>query len=249
MVKKINVGMVGYKFMGKAHSNAFRQVAVFYDPPHVPVLKALCGRDEDGVKNAAARYGWESYETSWKDLVRRDDIDLVDINTPNSSHAEIAIAAAENGKHVLLEKPMAMNLAEAKDMAEAVKRAGVKHMVGFNYRSFPALAFAKQIIREGKIGRVFHFRALYLQDWIVDPEFPLVWRLDRKVAGTGAIGYLGAHIIDIRLEDIYGIRLPWIGTVDNHGPEHVRDILRVPGTCTISDSEHGIPEIPEAREG
>lgn len=199
MKEKINVGMVGYKFMGKAHSNAYRQVAVFYDPPRVPVLKALCGRDEEGVKKAAERYGWESFETSWRDLVRRDDIDLIDINSPNSSHAEIAIAAAENGKHLLLEKPMAMNLAEAKAMAEAVKGAGVKHMIGFNYRRFPALAFAKRMLEDGKIGRVFHFRAMYLQDWIVDPEFPLVWRLDRKVAGTGAIGDLGAHIIDMAL--------------------------------------------------
>ncbi|UCB47264.1 MAG: Gfo/Idh/MocA family oxidoreductase [Spirochaetota bacterium] len=197
MAKTINVGMVGYKFMGKAHSNAWRQVAVFYDPPFVPVLKAICGRNEKGVKEAKEKYGWESYETSWKDLIKRDDIDIVDINTPNSSHAEIAIAAAEAGKHVFLEKPMAMNLKEAKAMAQAVKRAGVKHMVGFNYRKFPALAYAKELIERGKIGRVYHFRSMYLQDWIVDPDFALVWRLDKTTAGTGAIGDLGAHIIDM----------------------------------------------------
>ena len=193
----INIGMIGYKFMGKAHSNAFRQVSVFFDSPLTPVLKAICGRDEEGVKEAAKKYGWESYETSWKKLVKRDDIDLVDINTPNSSHAEIAIAAAENGKHILLEKPMAMNLNEAKEIVKAVKKSGVKHMISFNYRKFPALTFAKKMIEEGKIGRVYHFRAVYLQDWIVDPEFPLVWRLDRTVAGSGAIGDLCAHIIDM----------------------------------------------------
>jgi predicted dehydrogenase len=199
MSKLINVGMVGYKFMGKAHSNAFRQAPVFFDTPLTPVLKAICGRNEEGVKEAAEKYGWEGYETSWEKLVKRDDIDLIDINTPNSSHAEIAIAAAENGKHILLEKPMAMNLSEAKEMVKAVKKAGVKHMIGFNYRKFPALSFAKKMIEDDKLGRIFHFRAVYLQDWIVDPEFPLVWRLDKKIAGGGAIGDLAAHIIDMAL--------------------------------------------------
>jgi predicted dehydrogenase len=199
MSKKIRVGMVGYKFMGKAHSNAWRQVPVFFDSPLVPELKAICGRDEEGVKAAAERYGWESCETSWKKLVERDDIDIVDINTPNSSHAEIAIAAAEHGKHVFIEKPLAMNLEEAKRIADAVRKAGVKHMVSFNYRRFPALTFAKQILSEGRLGRIYHFRAVYLQDWIVDPDFPLVWRLDKKTAGSGALGDLGAHIIDMAL--------------------------------------------------
>ncbi|MBN2322847.1 MAG: Gfo/Idh/MocA family oxidoreductase [Spirochaetes bacterium] len=199
MSKKIRVGMVGYKFMGKAHSNAWRQVPVFFDSPLVPELKAICGRDEEGVKAAAEKYGWESYETSWKKLVERDDIDIVDINTPNSSHAEIAIAAAEHGKHVFIEKPLAMNIEEAKRIADAVRKAGVKHMVSFNYRRFPALTFAKQIMNEGRLGKIFHFRALYLQDWIVDPDFPLVWRLDKKTAGSGALGDLCAHIVDMAL--------------------------------------------------
>jgi len=197
MAKTIRVGMIGYKFMGKAHSNAFRQVPVFFDPPLIPELKAICGRNESGVREAAKKYGWESYETSWKKLVERDDIDLVDINTPNNSHAEIAIAAAENGKHIFLEKPMALSMKEAKEIVKAVKKAGVKHMISFNYRKFPALAFAKKLINEGRIGRVYHFRAVYLQDWIVDPDFPLVWRLDKKVAGSGALGDLCAHIIDM----------------------------------------------------
>jgi predicted dehydrogenase len=195
--KTIGVGMIGYKFMGKAHSNAFRQVPVFFDCPLVPELKAICGRDEEGVKEAAAKYGWESYETSYEDLLNRDDIELVDINTPNSTHAEIAVAAAKKGKHIFLEKPMAMNLNEAREIVEAVKKAGVKHMISFNYRKFPALTFAKQMIAEGKIGKVYHYRAVYLQDWIVDPDFPLIWRLDKNIAGSGALGDLCAHIIDM----------------------------------------------------
>jgi predicted dehydrogenase len=197
MPKKIGVGMIGYKFMGKAHSNAFRQVPVFFKSPLTPVLKAICGRDEAGVKAAAETYGWESYETSWERLLEREDIELVDISTPNNSHAEIAIAAAKKGKHIFLEKPMAMNLEEAKAVAEAVKKAKVKHMISFNYRKFPSLTFAKKMIDEGKIGRVYHFRAVYLQDWIMDSGFPLVWRLDKKIAGSGALGDLCAHIIDM----------------------------------------------------
>ena len=197
MPKNIGVGMIGYKFMGKAHSNAFRQVPVFFKSPLTPVLKAICGRDEEGVKAAAETYGWESYETSWERLLEREDIELVDISTPNDSHAEIAIAAAKRGKHIFLEKPMAMNLKEAKAVAKAVKKANVKHMISFNYRKFPALTFAKKLIDEGKIGRVYHFRAVYLQDWILDPAFPLVWRLDKKIAGSGALGDLCAHIIDM----------------------------------------------------
>jgi predicted dehydrogenase len=199
MAKTIGVGMIGYKFMGKAHSNAFRQVPVFFDCPLVPELKAICGRDEAGVKAAAAKYGWQSWETSWKKLIDRKDVELVDINTPNSSHAEMAIATAEKGKHIFLEKPMAMNLREAKDIARAAKKAGVKHMISFNYRRFPALTFAKKMIDEGKIGKVYHFRSWYLQDWIVDPDFPLVWRLDKNVSGSGALGDLCAHIVDMAL--------------------------------------------------
>ena len=199
MGERINIGIIGYKFMGKAHSNAYRQAAVFYELPTVPVLKAICGRTMEGVSRAAKQYGWESCETSWKGLVARDDIDVVDISTPNSLHAEIAIEAAGRGKHVFCEKPMAVSLSEAVKMAKAVKKAGVLHMVGLNYRRFPALTFAKKLIEQGRIGTVYHFRAQYLQDWLVDPEFPLVWRLDRNVAGTGAIGDLGAHIIDMAL--------------------------------------------------
>ena len=194
---KIGIGMIGYKFMGKAHSNAFRQVPVFFDCPLIPELKAICGRNEEGVKAAAETYGWESYETSWKKLLERKDIELVDINTPNNAHAEITIAAAQKGKHIFLEKPMAMNLKEAKEVVEAVKKAGVKHMISFNYRKFPSLTYAKKMNDDGKIGTVYHFRAVYLQDWIVDPDFPLVWRLDKNIAGSGALGDLCAHIVDM----------------------------------------------------
>lgn len=197
MQKSLNVGMVGYKFMGKAHSHAYAAVPMFFKPAAVPVMKAICGRDERGVIEAAQTYSWQSHETDWRKLVERKDIDLVDISTPTDSHRDIAVAAAQNGKHVFCEKPMAMNLDEAKQMLEAVTKAGVKHLVGFNYRRVPAVALAKRLIDQGRLGRIYHWRAVYLQDWIVNPEFPLVWRLQSAIAGSGALGDLGAHIIDL----------------------------------------------------
>ena len=197
MAKKINVGMVGYKFMGKAHSHAYRDVAMFFKTETVPVMKVICGRTETAVSEAARRFGWEAYETSWEKLVQRQDIGLVDINTPNSTHREIAVAAAKAGKHILCEKPLAVSLAEAEEMLEAAKEAGVKHMVCFNYRKVPAVGLAKKLIGEGRLGKIYHFRAQYLQDWITDPEFPLVWRLKKEEAGAGAHGDLNSHIIDL----------------------------------------------------
>jgi len=197
MAEGIRIGLVGYKFMGKAHSNAYLNVARFFNLPQPPVMKAICGRSEAAVRAVAEQWGWESVETDYHKLVARDDIDLIDIATPNNTHAEIAIAAAKAGKHVVSEKPLAMNVAEARKMLQAVRRAGVKHMVWFNYRRVPAIALAKKLIEEGRLGRIFHIRAVYLQDWIVDPEFPLVWRLRREVAGSGAHGDLNAHIIDL----------------------------------------------------
>jgi len=193
----IRVGLVGYKFMGKAHSNAYHKVAQFFNLPKPPVMRAICGRSEVAVEAVAERWGWESVETDYRRLVARDDIDLIDISTPNNTHAEIAIAAAKAGKHVASEKPLAMNAAEARKMLQAVERAGVKHMVWFNYRRVPAIALAKKLIDEGELGRIFHVRAVYLQDWIVDPKFPLVWRLRQEVAGSGAHGDLNAHIVDL----------------------------------------------------
>jgi predicted dehydrogenase len=195
--RKINVGMVGYKFMGKAHAHAYRDVSFFCESPVQPVLKALCGRDEEGVKEAANKFGFESYETDWRALIQRDDIDLIDIVTPNNTHAEIVLAAVKAGKHVICEKPLAMNLEEANIMLQAAKENGVVHMVSHNYRFAPAVQLAKKLISEGKLGKIYHIRASYLQDWIMDPAFPLVWRLNKEVTGSGALGDIAAHIIDL----------------------------------------------------
>ncbi|MBI3008283.1 MAG: Gfo/Idh/MocA family oxidoreductase [Candidatus Omnitrophica bacterium] len=196
-MKKINVGLIGYKFMGKAHSHAYLDMPKFFKPKAYPVMKVICGRDEQGVRQVQENWGWEGYETSWEKVVQRDDVDLIDITTPNNSHKEMAIAAAENGKDIFCEKPLAMNVAEAKEMVKAVEKAGVKHMVCFNYRRVPAIGLAKRLIDEGRLGTIYHIRATYLQDWIVDPDFPLVWRLKKEEAGSGVHGDLNAHIIDL----------------------------------------------------
>jgi predicted dehydrogenase len=195
--KKINVGMVGYKFMGKAHSHAYKDVGMFFDMNANVVMKAICGRDENGVKEAAEKFGWESYETDWRKMIARKDIDFVDINAPSDAHKEITLAAIAAGKHVFCEKPLALNLADAREMLEAAEQAGVKHAICFNYRFLPAVQLAKQIIDEGRLGEIHHYRATYLQDWLVDPNFPLAWRLKKEVAGSGAHGDLNAHSIDL----------------------------------------------------
>jgi predicted dehydrogenase len=198
MSKSIGVGLVGYKFMGKSHSNAYRQVKHFFpDCAFTPEMTALCGRDEAAVKQAAIDMGWNGYETDWKKLVTRKDIGLIDVSTPGDSHAAIAIAAANEGKHVFCEKPLANTLTEARAMAEAVKKNGVVGMVNFNYRRVPAVQLAKRLIQDGRIGKIYHWRSVYLQDWIMDPNFPLVWRLQKDIAGAGTLGDLGAHSIDL----------------------------------------------------
>lgn len=197
MDNTLNVGLIGYKFMGKAHSNAFQRIGMFFDPAVNIGMKCICGREEEWVRESAEKFRWESYETSWERLINREDIDMVDITAPSNVHKEIALAAAERGKHIFCEKPLALNLKDAREMLNAVRNKGVKHQVGFNYRFAPAIQLAKKLIDEGKIGRIFHFRALYLQDWIIDPDFPLVWRLDKKIAGSGSLGDLGAHCIDL----------------------------------------------------
>lgn len=198
MTKTINVGLVGYKFMGRSHSNAYRQVQAFFpDVALHPVLKTACGRDTEAVQTFADQFGWESVETDWRKLVARDDIGLIDVSTPGDTHAAISIAAAEHGKHIFCEKPLANTLDEAKQMVDAVQKAGVVGMVNFNYRRVPAVQLAKKLIDEGRIGKVYHWRAVYLQDWIMDPNFPLVWRLQKNVAGSGTLGDLGAHIVDL----------------------------------------------------
>ncbi len=197
MPKTLNVGMIGYKFMGRAHSNAWLKADKFFDLKARPVMKVICGRDKAGVAAAAYRFGWEKFETDWREVVDDSTIDIIDINTPNDTHAEIAIAAAKAGKAILCEKPLALNVKEAKLMADAVKKAGVVNMVCHNYRRIPAIVLAKKMIDAGDLGQIYHYRARYAQDWIVDPNFPLVWRLQSKVSGSGAHGDINAHIIDL----------------------------------------------------
>ncbi len=199
-METLGVGMVGYAFMGAAHSQAWRTAPRVFDLPLRPVLAAVCGRDAAAVAAMARQHGWAAAETDWRALIKRDDVRLVDVCTPGGLHAEIAIAALEAGKHVLCEKPLANTLAEAEAMAAAAAQAsgkGVRAMVGFNYRRVPALALARQMVAEGRIGSIRHVRAVYLQDWLVDPAFPLTWRLRKETAGSGALGDLGAHIVDL----------------------------------------------------
>ncbi|NUR25525.1 MAG: Gfo/Idh/MocA family oxidoreductase [Catenulispora sp.] len=194
---ELRVGMVGYAFMGAAHSQAWRTVNRFFDLPLRVRQTAICGRDPAKVAAAADRLGWESSTTDWRELVARDDIDVIDVCTPGDSHAEITLAALAAGKHVLCEKPLANTVDEARAMAAAARVSGVRTLCGFNYRRVPAAALMRELIAAGRIGDVRHVRAVYLQDWIVDPQFPLVWRLQRERAGSGALGDIGAHIVDL----------------------------------------------------
>ena len=195
---EVGIGMLGYAFMGKAHTNAYKTLPyMIYPPPAIPRLVAIAGRDEEAVKEAVLRYGYEGYYTDWRRMLDDPRVQLFDNGGPNNLHAEPCIAAAGKGKHILCEKPMARSREEAVTMLDAVKKAGVKHMVSFNYRFVPAIRQAYKLIRSGALGEIYHFRAVYLQEWISDPDFPLVWRLDKKVAGSGALGDLGAHIIDL----------------------------------------------------
>jgi predicted dehydrogenase len=198
--RKLNIGVVGYGFMGRTHSNAFGQVSKFFGSPYQPVLKAVCGRDEAKVQAFAGQWGFESAETDWRKLVARPDIDVIDIASPNDTHAEIAIAAAKAGKMVLCEKPLGRNVGESLRMVEAVEAAKVANMVWYNYRRVPAVTLAKQLIDEGRLGRIFHYRAKFLQDWTISADVPqggaALWRLDVGVAGSGVTGDLLAHCID-----------------------------------------------------
>ncbi|MGH7500578.1 MAG: Gfo/Idh/MocA family protein [Longimicrobiales bacterium] len=192
-----NIAMIGYAFMGKAHSNAYRQVRAFFSPRLEPRMKVVCGRNLAGAEAAARQYGWDEAATDWHEVVTRPDIDLVDICTPGDSHAEIAMAAAQAGKAVFCEKPLANTIEEAERMLAAVEKHGIAHMICHNYRRAPAVTFAKQLIEAGRIGEIRHYRGTYLQDWIVDPEFPRVWRLQREKAGSGALGDIASHSIDL----------------------------------------------------
>src|SRR5438105_2913911 len=200
MTKPLNIGMIGYGFMGRAHSNAYRKVWNFFDLEYRPVLKAACAREEAKVKAFADTWGYESIETDWRKLIARKDIDAIDICTPNNTHAEIALAAAKAGKMILCEKPLAMNGPEALKMVEAVEKAKVPNMVWYNYRRVPAVTLAKNLIDEGKLGKIFHYRANFLQDWTISADLPqggtALWRLDVAAAGSGVSGDLLAHCID-----------------------------------------------------
>jgi predicted dehydrogenase len=196
----LRVGMIGYAFMGVAHSHAWRTAPRFFDLPLTPELTVLAGRDPLAVSEAADRLGWASTETDWRRLIERDDVDLVDICTPGDTHAEMAIAALEAGKHVLCEKPLANSVAEAEAMVAAAERAagsGVRATVGFTYRRVPAVSLARKLVADGRIGQIRHVRAQYLQDWIADPAAPMSWRLQKDKAGSGALGDIGAHIVDL----------------------------------------------------
>jgi predicted dehydrogenase len=202
-MKTLNVGLIGYGFMGRAHSNAYRKVNNFFDLEYRPVLKAACARDEAKVKAFADKWGYESVEFDWRKLVGRDDIDLIDICVPNNLHAEIAAAAAKAGKMILCEKPLAMDGPQGEKMVAVVEKAKVPNMVWYNYRRVPAVTLAKKLIDEGRLGRIFHYRAKFLQDWTISPEVPqggaALWRLDVKAAGSGVTGDLLAHCIDTAL--------------------------------------------------
>jgi len=202
-MKQLNVGLIGSGFMARTHANALRKVGNFFDLEYQPVLKAVCSHDEARAKAFATRWGFESWETDWRKLVARKDIDLVDINLPNDMHQEVAIAAAKAGKMILCEKPLARTGPEALKMVQAVERAGVPNMVSYNYRRIPAVTLAKQLIDEGRLGRIFHYRAKFLQDWTISKDLPQggpgLWRLDAKVAGSGVTGDLLAHCIDTAL--------------------------------------------------
>lgn len=195
--REIRVALIGSKFMGIAHTNAFRNAAMWTDIPVKVSLKCVCAEDrQKNLKEFANKYGWESYETDWRKVVCRDDIDLVSIATPNYLHKEIAIEAAKNGKHVFCEKPLANNLSEAQEMLNAVKEEDVKHCCGYTYRFTPSLALARQLVQEGRIGRIYNVFVRYAQDWITNPNFAMVWRFDKKIAGSGPLGDLSAHSID-----------------------------------------------------
>ena len=193
----INVALIGYAFMGRAHSNAYRQVGPFFSPRRPPRMKVICGRTASDVEKARQTLGWDEGATDWREVIKRKDIDLVDVCTPGDSHADIAIAAARAGKHVLCEKPLANSLKDAERMLAAVEKAGVSHMICHNYRRIPAVMLAKQLISEGALGEIRHYRGTYLQDWMSDPAAPFNWRLDRTKAGSGALGDIASHSIDL----------------------------------------------------
>ena len=241
----LNVGLIGYQFMGKAHSNAYRQANRFFDLPAEINMHTICGRNEAAVTNAAKTYGWKNVETDWRKVVANPEIDIIDVSTPGNTHAEIAIAAAKAGKAVWCEKPIGNTLPEAKAMLDAVLEAKVPHAVFHNYRKAPAVALVKKMIEEGKLGTIYHFRAVYLQDWIADPNFPLVWRLQKEIAGSGTHGDINAHIIDLarhlvgEFDEVCGLlhtfikKRPLAGEIDDKLGAKASDQM---GDVTVDDA-------------
>lgn len=193
----VNIGIIGTKFMGKAHSNAWSSVDKFFDVGIKPVMKVACGRDPQGTQDFADNWGWQETATDWKQVVERKDIDIIDISVPTYLHKDIFIAAAENGKHIFCEKPAALNYAQTKEMYEAAEKAGILHYLNHNYRRTPAVSYAKQMIDDDLIGKIYHWRGTYLQDWITDPDFPLTWHLQSKYAGAGPHYDLNSHSVDL----------------------------------------------------
>jgi len=195
-MKEIRVGLIGHKFMGRAHTHAYTDLPIFFDTGVEVVKKIICS-NEESVIDISKRWHWEKYSLDWREVVQNPEVDLVDIAAPSAIHAQIAIAAAKAGKHIFCEKPLALNLEDAKAMVNAVEKADVVNMIGFNYRRVPAIALAKKLINDGEIGEIYHFRGIYQQGWLVDPNFPLAWRLRKEKAGYGSLGDLGAHVIDL----------------------------------------------------
>jgi predicted dehydrogenase len=242
--KQLNVALIGYKFMGKAHSQAWRTVGRFFDLKADPVMKVVVGRDAAAVGEFAKRWGWEESSADWRQAISRKDVDLVDISTPGYTHRDIAIAAAEAGKHVWCEKPLTFTVKEAKEMLAAVRKAGVKHMVNFNYRRGPAVALAKKMIEAGDIGQIRQGRFTYLQDWLVDPNFPMNWRMRAEAAGSGAHGDLGAHSIDLarylvgELGEVVGMKKTFVTERPAEGTSHGLTAVAGEGTekVTVDDA-------------
>ena len=224
-MSEIGVGLVGYRFMGRAHSNAYRQVARFFEVDPAPRMRTICGRDEEAVRSAAASLGWEGYETNYAPMLERDDIQLVDVSSSGDTHHEVAVAALEAGKHVLCEKPLANTLAEAEEMVEAARRAGTVNMVCHNYRRVPAVQLAKRLIDQGRLGEIRHWRAVYLQDWLLDPATPMTWRLRRETGGAGPLADLGSHLVDLAhflvgpIREVVGTAETFIRTRPREGTE------------------------------
>ena len=248
--RKLNVALIGYDFMGRVHSNAWRQVAHFFkDVPFEPVLKVVIGRTEAKVVEARDRLGFEQCATRWQNVMDRQDIDVVDICTPGDAHAEIAVAAAKARKAILCEKPLANSVADAERMLAAVNEAGVVHMLCHNYRRCPAVVLAKQIIDEGQIGEIHHYRGVYLQDWVVDPTFPLVWRLDKSRAGSGSLGDLVSHTLDLS-RYLVGEPIEVSGLTKTFVPERpLPDDPGKRGKVTVDDSAQALVKFANGAVG